>query len=150
MIVKETLAREKNVLNSTFFTIFSLVALLSAILLLSFVENHHFNKLRLSHNINYHLYDYFGLIQDAETGQRGYALTNDETYLEPYYTALSKIKEKEQEITLAIGEDVDRSRQFKQILALKEIKIQELIHTISLMKLDKERKLWTSSIPIQV
>ena len=138
--MKETLAREKNVLNSTFFTIFSLVALLSAILLLSFVEHHNFNKWRLSHNINYLLYDYFGLIQDAETGQRGYALTNDETYLEPYYTALSKIKEKEQEITLAIGEDVDRSRQFKQILALKEIKIQELIHTISLMKLDKRKE----------
>jgi PAS domain S-box-containing protein len=33
----------------------------------------------------------FSLIQDAETGQRGYLLTRDETYLEPYRAAVARL-----------------------------------------------------------
>ena len=32
-----------------------------------------------------------GLLSDAETGQRGYLLTGDEAYLEPYHTAIKSI-----------------------------------------------------------
>src|ERR1700727_2166468 len=33
----------------------------------------------------------FGLIQDAETGQRGFLLTGDESYLQPFETAQKEI-----------------------------------------------------------
>lgn len=41
---------------------------------------------------NNHLIDILSSVKDAETGQRGYLLTNDEAYLEPYNATLSKIQ----------------------------------------------------------
>jgi CHASE3 domain sensor protein len=33
----------------------------------------------------------FSLLQDAETGQRGYIITGDERFLEPYDEALTQL-----------------------------------------------------------
>lgn len=42
-------------------------------------------------------------MQDAETGQRGYLLTGDDRYLEPYHSALLRIdKDLEQVINLTL------------------------------------------------
>ncbi|MBK8635251.1 MAG: CHASE3 domain-containing protein [Saprospiraceae bacterium] len=93
--------------------------------------------MKLSNDIHYDVYDYFAFIKDAELGQRGYALTSDEAYLVDYYNALAKIEQKEQEIILAIQNNNARTLEFKEILALKELKMQELVHTVSLVKVGK-------------
>ena len=41
-------------------------------------------KLALSHDVVVGLDDVLSNLRDAETGQRGYLLTGDERYLEPY------------------------------------------------------------------
>ena len=42
-----------------------------------------------SHEVDVALNDLLSSIQDAETGQRGFLLTNNERYLEPYNAALA-------------------------------------------------------------
>ena len=44
-----------------------------------------------AHEVLAELGDVLSLLQDIEIGQRGYVLTGDEAYLEPYQNALGKI-----------------------------------------------------------
>lgn len=45
-----------------------------------------------SHQVRIELADLLSELKDAETGQRGYLLTGDDSYLEPYKTALGSIQ----------------------------------------------------------
>lgn len=45
--------------------------------------------------------DLFSMLQDAETGQRGYLLTGDQAFLEPYEEALKQIGDYENRLTIA-------------------------------------------------
>ena len=73
-------------------------------------------------------------LQDAETGQRGYLLTGDVDYLEPYLAAISRLEgivASVQKLTL----DNPRQQQWlKQVEFVMAEKLQELDETISLMK----------------
>src|ERR1700733_9770882 len=44
-----------------------------------------------SHQVRIELADLLSELKDAETGQRGYLLTGDDNYLEPYKSALAAI-----------------------------------------------------------
>ncbi len=72
--------------------------------------------------------------QNAETGQRGFLLTNNETYLQPYKTALQAIPEKLAELAeLTQGNDA----QVRRVALLKqqvEVKLAELAETIELRR----------------
>ncbi|MCO6353700.1 hypothetical protein GBO14_02845 [Pseudoalteromonas shioyasakiensis] len=46
-----------------------------------------------SHNVLDESEKLYNQITNAETGQRGYLLTQDHNYLEPYYTALEQVKQ---------------------------------------------------------
>src|ERR1700723_1614309 len=39
-----------------------------------------------THEVLEHIAGVMSLLKDAETGQRGYVITGDETFLEPYHT----------------------------------------------------------------
>jgi methyl-accepting chemotaxis protein len=58
------------------------------------------------------------LLQDVEIGQRGYALTGEESYLEPYQTALGKIDPTIQEVRKLTG---DNPRQQRRLDALEPL-----------------------------
>lgn len=76
--------------------------------------------------------DLIALIKDAETGQRGYLLTGDEDYLDPYYAALRGLDALTDELDrtgLALNPDVQKVRRL-----VKE-KLEELDRTISLRRL---------------
>lgn len=135
--MQEVIRREKTILKNSLIAILSLSSVLVAILLLSFMENYYSQELTKSHNFNYGVYDYFSIIQDAETGQRGYLLTLKENYLEPYYSSLEAIKNKELEMLEFSKTDHRRYDLLNEVISLKEAKIQEMIHTISLAKLGK-------------
>ena len=45
-----------------------------------------------THQVRGELADLLSELKDAETGQRGYVITGDESYLEPYKSALTAIK----------------------------------------------------------
>src|SRR5580693_1186687 len=45
-----------------------------------------------THQVRAELADLLSELKDAETGQRGYIITGDESYLEPYKSALTGLK----------------------------------------------------------
>lgn len=57
-------------------------------------------------------------VKDAETGQRGYLLTGEERYLEPYYTALANLDGQIQELRELTG---NYPKQHQQIAALESL-----------------------------
>ncbi|WP_043335329.1 sensor histidine kinase [Belnapia moabensis] len=74
----------------------------------------------------------FSLIQDAETGQRGYLLTGEDRYLEPYRRAMEALPHELPALAARIAADggnVDAVRQLQATLAMK---LDELDRTISL------------------
>jgi len=91
-------------------------------------------KIVHSHEVISTLDELLSTIQDAETGQRGYLLTGDEHYLEPYDTALQSAKSHVDELAHLTS---DNPRQQERIGPLKlhiNAKFAELKQTIDLRR----------------
>ncbi|WP_198328246.1 PAS domain S-box protein [Methylovulum psychrotolerans] len=75
-------------------------------------------------------------LKDAETGQRGYVLTGDETFLAPYTAVRGQIGGHLQELRqLALGDNAMATQQhLATIVPLVEAKIAELAHVIELRR----------------
>ncbi len=74
------------------------------------------------------------LLKDAETGQRGYLLTGDERYLEPYEDAIAALWERQRELRVGLA---DRPRQRERLDALQPLvaaKLEGLHRTIELRR----------------
>ena len=67
---------------------------------------------------------------DAETGQRGYLLTQREEYLKPYSDALDDIDASTQWLTTYYGDDPARAAVFGRVAKLVEGKLSELKETM--------------------
>ena len=76
-----------------------------------------------------------GLVVDAETGQRGYLITDDPVYLEPYQAATSQIEGR-----LARLDNLTRNSAIQQqrIHDLQRLEQEELALLESMIKLDRE------------
>jgi len=76
----------------------------------------------------------FSMLQDAETGQRGYLLTGSEAYLDPYNVAVQNI---DSEMAALASMVADNSEQSRQLAALRDAageKLKELSKTIALAR----------------
>lgn len=65
-------------------------------------------------------------LQDAETGQRGFLLTGDESYLEPFNRARQEIGEKLRSLELAIYEDAEQTQRLDQLRFAATQRMEEL------------------------
>jgi PAS domain S-box-containing protein len=80
-------------------------------------------------------------LKDAETGQRGYLLTNNETFLEPYFAAQTTISKKLEELRKTTLVNTARQH-LDATVSLIEAKQAELAQTIELnRKHDKQSAL---------
>ena len=81
------------------------------------------------------LHELMSLMKDAETGQRGYVITGDEKYLQPYASALPRIEETQLRIDRLLNAD-QREQLPKTVLIRKHIdaKLAELQETIELRR----------------
>lgn len=70
-------------------------------------------------------------LKDAETGQRGYLLTGDSTYLEPYQAALDSIGPRMAVLTDLIGHDPAMQQPLADMKSLTAEKMTELHDTIA-------------------
>ena len=73
----------------------------------------------------------FSLTTDAETGQRGYLLTNDRDYLEPYILAIRKIPAKLLLIRTLLKMDpvqLERLDRFEELTREKLLELEQTIH----------------------
>jgi methyl-accepting chemotaxis protein len=77
------------------------------------------------------------LLKDAETGQRGYIITRDDSYLEPFRSALVSIDKAYGNVRSLTSDNATRQRQLDAVKPLIDAKIAELQRTIDLRKAGK-------------
>lgn len=83
-----------------------------------------------THEVLTALHDILSLISDAETGQRGFVITGDEKYLDPYTSALARIDSRVAEVErLTADNPVQQGRipKLKDHLKIKKRELQETI-----------------------
>ncbi|CAM3794997.1 sensor histidine kinase [Rheinheimera salexigens] len=73
----------------------------------------------------------------AESGQRGYLLTNDEVYLAPYKSALDKVQAQIEDIKVLESEVPKQQQRIEKITQLAQAKVIELQQHVDLVKNDK-------------
>ncbi|HEX7814309.1 response regulator [Dyella sp.] len=71
-------------------------------------------------------------VQDAETGQRGYLLTGNEKYLEPYRAALAVIPARLDRIKALTGDNSSQQTRLRELSGHLDDKLAELKDTIDL------------------
>ena len=76
--------------------------------------------------------DTVGRLVDAETGQRGYLLTGDAAYLEPYRAAIKSIDQTISHLKNLISDNPDQQKRIQILEPLVEKKLAELQRTINL------------------
>ncbi|WP_414541923.1 response regulator [Nostoc sp. CCY0012] len=77
------------------------------------------------------------LIMDAETGQNGYILTGDASYLEPYKLAVNKIDQKVEELKKITENQLDSQKQITTLENLIAKKLAGIKQTIDLRQKNK-------------
>jgi PAS domain S-box-containing protein len=73
-------------------------------------------------------------MKDAETGQRGYLLTGDDRYLEPYNTALQAMPGEFQELRNLTSDNPRQQSRFENLRSLIDAKLAELKETIAVRR----------------
>src|SRR5215469_7768140 len=93
------------------------------------------DQVRRNHEVKEELSSVLRLVVDAETGQRGYLITDDPVYLEPYQEATSQI-----DARLARLESLTKTsaRQQTKMAELRRIEKEELAVLQRTIQLDKE------------
>ncbi|BDA68468.1 hypothetical protein CAL7716_026340 [Calothrix sp. PCC 7716] len=114
--------------------------LASAILVLIGMVSYHntqvlintYNQVRKSQDKINSLQELILAINDAETGQRGYILTGQNIYLEPYRTANTKINKEIKKIKSLVIDSRYQKKQIESLESLITAKLAELKQTIEL------------------
>jgi len=73
-------------------------------------------------------------LRDAETGQRGYLLTNEEAYLEPYQAALRDLEKRVSTLTDHVQADGGSVEELAPLAQFVERKLEELANTVELKR----------------
>jgi len=81
-----------------------------------------------------HLNDLIKGVLDAESGQRGYLLTGQEDYLQPYNVALKNIDTAFAQLDAAYSKEPQSAALLKKMRALTETKLSELAITVQMQK----------------
>jgi len=88
-----------------------------------------------------HSFDVRGLLSDtaarlvdAETGQRGFLLTGDDAYLEPYHAAIKNVDRLLAELRNSMADNPDQQKHLPELEQLIDKKLAELQRTIDLRK----------------
>src|ERR1700683_4738480 len=85
------------------------------------------------------LHSYLTAMEDAETGQRGFLLTGNETYLAPYTVATSEIADRLARLAEQTKEDPDCVLLMQQLNSLTSAKLDEL--ALAALALDHEKSI---------
>jgi signal transduction histidine kinase len=76
--------------------------------------------------------DIFGVIQAAETGQRGYLLTQNESFLQPYDRAMVDVSQRIERLATALEAEETYAETIPRIRFLIEEKLKELRQTVAM------------------
>jgi signal transduction histidine kinase len=80
----------------------------------------------------------FSLLQDAETGQRGYLLTGSEAYLQPFADATKALSDALTGLASKVSTTTPQAHMFGELQAVSKQKLNELQRTITLKQQGKD------------
>ncbi len=93
-----------------------------------------------TNNVTASLISIKNILIDAETGQRGFIITNRERYLQPYIQAKEDISEVIKTSKEKISDNPEQVNRLSKIEVLADQKFEELAETIALKKAGKEQE----------
>ncbi|KPC55190.1 methyl-accepting chemotaxis protein [Amantichitinum ursilacus] len=118
----------------------SLLVVLAAIIIVGVAAWTNINKFTESEKAIAHaldvqsqLADVLSLLKDAETGQRGYVITGEDRYLEPYNNAVAQIDNRLATLAQTV-EKPETKQAIAQLTVLADAKLAELKETIGLRR----------------
>ncbi len=130
--------------NSKIFLVFFLLFFLTAVVSALYFKNvNHFistsTKAQKSYKILNQLEVLVSLLKDAETGQRGYFITSEEEFLEPYETAIERIPPTLNKLEALFS---DSPAYQKNLVALKQLidtRLERLAVGVKMVKMGEQR-----------
>jgi len=78
------------------------------------------------------LSDILSIAKDAETGRRGYLITGDTSYLEPYSTAVNQIEERLNDLEILIRDNPAQQSRLVTLRSRVKVKLDELARALAL------------------
>jgi methyl-accepting chemotaxis protein len=94
------------------------------------------NDARVTHSyeVQGKLNDLISELKDAETGQRGFIITGQDSYLEPYQSALGEIRSTLDSAKALTVDNPDQQRRLNALAPIIDVKLAELKETIDLRR----------------
>ncbi|BAY23139.1 multi-sensor hybrid histidine kinase [Calothrix sp. NIES-2100] len=90
------------------------------------------NQVKRTQEKIHHLEELLSHIKDAETGQRGYILTGQQSYLKPYQVALTKVNPEIEELRNLAAAQSQQQQRLDALKLLVDAKFTEIKQTIDL------------------
>jgi methyl-accepting chemotaxis protein len=87
-----------------------------------------------THQVLEHVADVLSLLKDAETGQRGYIIAGDETFLEPYQTGTSNVHTVIKDLRELTADNANQQSRIDKLEPLVAAKLAELKQTVELRR----------------
>lgn len=87
-----------------------------------------------THQVLEHVAEVQSLLKDAETGQRGFVITGDESFLEPYQSATSNVQTVVKELRELTSDNPNQQKRIDEAEPLVAAKLAELKQTIDLRR----------------
>ena len=87
-----------------------------------------------THDVLEHIAGVLSLLKDAETGQRGYVITGDEAYLEPYHTGSAGVLNVIKDLRQLTADNPNQQKRIDAVEPLINAKLAELKQTIDLRR----------------
>jgi methyl-accepting chemotaxis protein len=87
-----------------------------------------------THQVRAELADLLSQLKDAETGQRGYVITGEESYLDPYKSGIAGAKTALADLKNLTSDNPNQQRRFAAVTPLIENKLAELGNTVTLRR----------------
>jgi methyl-accepting chemotaxis protein len=87
-----------------------------------------------THQVRLELADLLSELKDAETGQRGFLITADDSYLVPYQSALGSIKSTLDDLRKLTVDNPDQQRRLAALSPVIDVKLAELKQAIDLRR----------------
>lgn len=87
-------------------------------------------QVRHTHNVITEIQSVFSTLQDTETGQRGYLITGDGTYLGPYIAGVSRIGEQRARLRALTRDDPDQAQGVRELESQIDAKLDEMQRVI--------------------
>ena len=87
-----------------------------------------------THEVLEHIANVLSLVQDAETGQRGYIITGDEAFLDPYQTGVASVPSVVKELRQLTADNPNQQKRIDEAEPLIAAKLAELKQTVDLRR----------------